>query len=275
MVKSSEELRLSYTGYTSRLIKICRKQKISYKVIGSEKFEKLNLKYPLYRVDINPKGKKKFIVIAGTHGDEIAGPLSLLFLLQESKKYLNQDYHYLIYPVINPTGFDFRTRKDDDNRDLNNMSASALKSKNYREVKVLYKDMEKVESEVFIALHEDLDEDRFYAYVFEKGQELIYREMIKRISRSCKIWKSKRIYENKSDGQGLVINAHDQSIEDRVFCLGKARLSLCTETPGKLPLKKRIEMNLKNIKFLSDFYISFKNSSSISATRDLSLAMTT
>ena len=61
---------------------------------------------------------------------------------------------------------------------------------------------------------------------------------------------------DKSDGNGLIINVHDHSLEDRLFSTGKAKISLATETPGRLSLKKRIKMNLNNLGVLNNHLLS-------------------
>ena len=105
----------------------------------------------------------------------------------------------------------------------------------------------------FHALHEDVEEKSFYLYNFEKKPEKIYRDIIKLAKKYFPINLAKEIYGDKSVG-GLIINRADGSFEDRLFREGTP-YSMCTETPGKHSLKKRVELSVvimeKVIKFIN------------------------
>jgi hypothetical protein len=243
----------SYARLIDEIISVCKKRKYQIDIIGYEKFEKIGMIYPLYRIIIHPHQKKNIhCIVAGIHGYEIAGPLSILELVKKPGKYLSKKICYHIYPIINPTGFDLRTRYDDEKRELNTINPKILKSRKYGEVKAFYDHVKNKYFKVFISLHEDVDEHRFYEYVFEEKEKLIYRTIIARVAKKHKILKASKIYGDKSDGSGLIINSHDRSFEDFLFVNNKADIAVCTETPGKIPIKERISINLNNIKILSN-----------------------
>jgi|GEM_PF-1122786 len=246
----------SYAKLISELIRLSRLHNYKYKIIGKELFEKTGIVYPLYRFTINPSSRPSFCIIAGVHGYEVAGPLTMPELFANQKKYLDRKICYYIYPVINPTAFDLRKRQDDDGYDLNTLNKNTLKNKGFCEIQSFYKDVKNKKFEVLISLHEDVDLKKFYAYVFEKKKEMIYRKIIKASSKYTDILCQNRIYGSPSDNEGLVINSHDQSLEDRLYREKKAKISLCTETPGKLNLKTRISINLNNIRILNDYTLN-------------------
>lgn len=245
----------SYAKYIKELLTLCNKHKIKFKIIGYEKYEKIDMSYPIYHIIINPNAKIDFCICAGVQAYEIAGPLTILHLLQTPQKYFNRKIRYHIFPLINPTSFDLRQRFDDDNRDLNTITKQTLKSKNYREVQAFIRDIGKKYSDAFLSLHEDNDERRFYAYVFEKAIEPVYRKIINQIGKHNKILDQKLIYGDKSQAEGLIINEHDRSFEDYLFTHKQAGISICTETPGKLALNKRISMNTQVIMLLTKFLL--------------------
>lgn len=110
--------------------------------------------------------------------------------------------------------------------------------------------------DIFLSLHEDIDEKRFYAYVFQDYRNNpVYKNLIQNMSAYADIVKG-QIYGDKTNGNGLIINHHDHSFEDYLWTHKKAKLSLCTETPGLLSLTKRMEMNLANIAILSEWLVS-------------------
>lgn len=246
----------SYAKYASELVKICHIHKFHLSTIGHENFERIKVDYPIYRIILNSKGKINFAIVAGLHGDEIASSLSILELLKKHGQYLYPQIKYIIYPLLGPTAFDLRTRDDDDEVELNILNKKTLRSKNYREVQIFFKDIANKKFHTFLDLHEDIDEHRFYAYAFEKKPEEVYRKIIKNAALHCQILRAKKIYGDLADGNGLIINNHDQSLEDRMYSLEKAKISVCTETPGKLDIKIRIKINLDTIKTLSKNIIS-------------------
>ena len=248
----------TYAQLMQEIVGLCRKHKLKCEIIGTEKFEKVNQSYPIYKISVNPKAKLKFCVIAGVHGDEIAGHFTIVELLKNPKKYLSPDINYSIFPVVNPTGFDLRKRFDDDSRDLNCLDKRTLKSKNYKEIRAFYNSLKKESFDVFISFHEDLDQTKFYSYVFEKSKEPLYREIINSVKKTTPIWKTDKIYGNQSDQHGLIINEHDRSLEDSLYCRNMAKASLATETPGKLPLSKRIKINLANIRVINKYLLNGK-----------------
>jgi hypothetical protein len=246
----------SYGKYLSELLKFAKKHKIQNEIIGWEKFEKTGMKEPLYRLTINPKAKINFCVVAGIHGEEIAGPFSILHALKNPKKYFNKNIRYRIYPVINPTGFDLKQRYDDDNSQLNTINKRVLKSKKFGEIKIFLNDIKKLKFEVFLSLHEEITNKEFYAFVFESRPTDIYKKMTDKDKKYAKIFKSKTIGRLKTDEDGLIINEHDQSFEDYLFTHKRAKISLCTETPGKIPLEKRIKN--KSSEYKNTFRIRVK-----------------
>jgi len=245
----------SYGKYISDLVELTQKNKILAEIIGYEKFEKIERQEPLYRLVVNPQAKIKFGIVAGIHGEEIAGPFSILEILRQPKKYFNKKICYRIYPVINPTGFDLKQRYDDDGKQLNTINKKILKSDNFKEVKFFFDDIKKIDFDGFLSLHEEIVNKEFYAFVYEKEAMDIYEKIMKINKKYVKIFKNKTIEKFKTDKIGLIKNIHDQSFEDYIFSHKHTSISLCTETPGQIPLEERIKINLRNIKILSDYLV--------------------
>ena len=166
--------------------------------------------------------------------------------------------HGFLFEIIGYEKFEKIGIDYDDDRDMNTLNKKTLKSKNYREIQAFYKDIKGKSFDVFLSLHEDVSAEKFYAYIFEEDKEAVYRKMITLVSGGCGILKKKKIYDDDSDGKGLVINEHDQSFEDRLYCQDRAEISLSTETPGKLSISERIKINLANIKLFSDYISELK-----------------
>lgn len=216
---------------------ICKKKKLDLVEIGRVGFKK---EYPLYKIIINPKKMGRAVCFsAGIHGYEIAGPWAILKFLEKLnvKKIENK---LIIFPVANPSGFDKIKRRNYLNKDLNGYFCHKKLS---GENKILVATLNKEKIYFFHALHEDVDLKTFYLYNFEKKPEKVYRDIIKLAKKYFPIETSAKIYNDKAFN-GLIINRKDGSFEDKMFREG-VPYSMCTETPGKQPLKKRIEVSVK------------------------------
>ncbi|MBU2612377.1 MAG: succinylglutamate desuccinylase/aspartoacylase family protein [Nanoarchaeota archaeon] len=243
--------RIIYSDFTKEILKLSRINNYSKKIVGYKESKWMNNPFPIYKLEVNKKAKTKFCIVAGVHGDEIAGPYSIIELLKRPK-FFKKEIYYQIFPVINPTAFELQRRNNDKGRDINCLNKKTLKSKNYKEIQFFYKEVQNENFDFFISMHEDLDVDKAYGYIYENDFEKIYRKLFRRERK----WKTKKIYGDKSDGQGLVKNVHDHSLEDRLFSMGKTKLSIATETPGKLNLERRIIMNLKNLEIINNHLLN-------------------
>ena len=241
----------SYAKLLNEIIRLCHKRRFVYQVIGYTK-TRVALAYPIYKITIAPEQKKIFCIEAGTHGYEIAGPLAILALLKNPARWLNKNLRYEIYPVTNPAGFDLRRRENAFGRDVNNISPQTMANEEFAEAKILAADIKNKKLAVFLSLHEDIDQRAFYAYVYERAPQAVYRELITQTARFCPILTRKLIHGAKTDGAGLVINSvYDKAFHDFFHYRGQTAISITTETPGLLPLAKRIQINLNSIKLLS------------------------
>lgn len=232
---------ISYEKYLWSLITEINHNQIIKEIIGNERSERTGMVYPIYRLVINPQASKRICIISGVHGNEIAGPLSLLNLLKQAHRYLPPIFQYVIYPVLNPTGFDLRQRFDDDYRDLNAVYKTTLESKNYREVQTIYADLEKYQPfDAVITLHEDLDVEQFYMYGLGEQNVPFYHGICDFAHHYCDPWKNADIYGCESDDMGLILaSAMDHAFDGYLFSKGLTPIACTIETPGKLDISFR------------------------------------
>lgn len=243
----------SYTKLIFELIKAAERHHFDIKLIGKEKFKKINAEYPLYRFTINPKAKIKFGIGTGMHGDEIAGPLAMHFLFQNPQKYFHPDICYYIYPTISPTAFDLRRRYDDDNKELNSLSQKTLRNRAYHEIKCYYHDFRKLKFDAFLSIHEDVEQKKFYAYVNSNNQE-VYEKIMANGQKHFGLMPHKKIDGHLTNSHGMITSTHDRSTEDWIYRHKKPLFSIVTETPAKNnDLNARIETDLQNIVIVNKF----------------------
>ena len=96
---------------------------------------------------------------SGVHGDEPAGPLALLEMLEDG--FFEQPVNWLICPLLNPVGLTKGTRENGEGIDLNR-DYLALKSEEVR-AHVHWLKQQPV-PDIFISLHEDWESSGFYLY---------------------------------------------------------------------------------------------------------------
>lgn len=96
---------------------------------------------------------------AGIHGDEPAGPLALLALMQEG--FFSPDIHWLLCPALNPDGLAAATRENANQQDLNREYWSLGAAETVAHVRWLER---MPVPDLFISLHEDWESTGFYFY---------------------------------------------------------------------------------------------------------------
>jgi len=101
------------------------------------------------------------LLAAGVHGDEPAGPLALLSLVE--RRELDSNFSYRVWPCTNPTGFDSATRENVDGVDINRTFARGGSSPEAKAIVMANRDYKFALS---IDLHEDDEAETFYAYEY-------------------------------------------------------------------------------------------------------------
>ncbi len=231
-----------YYHYLKKLESVCNKKKIDLMKIGEIR------NFPVYKITINPLSSRTICFSAGIHGDEIAGSWAIIEFI---KKYLPAQFlkiKIIIFPVASPTAFDKKKRYHYAGKDLNRLFC---RKKLTGENRILFSSLNEEKVFFFHSLHEDVDENSFYLYNFEKEEEHFYRDILKLAKNYFSINTASKI-DNNPAVDGLVINHQDGSFEDRMFRDGTP-YSMCTETPGKQPLKKRIALDVDIMNKVIDF----------------------
>ena len=111
-----------------------------------------------------PGNGPRIYLSAGIHGDEPAGPLALLVLL----RFFSPNVHWLLCPLLNPSGLAAGTRENAAGMDLN---------RDYfvrKSVEVIAHAawIDRLPSpDLFISLHEDWESNGFYFYEINLGDD--------------------------------------------------------------------------------------------------------
>ena len=188
----------------------------------------------------NSQSAIRIYLSSGIHGDEPAGPLAALRLLQENRWPENAELRFC--PCLNPVGFGLNRRENADGRDLN---------RDYRhletaEVCAHTAWLERQpQFDLCLCLHEDWESHGFYVYELNpENRPSLAETMIARIAEVCPIDPSEIIEDRPARGgiirPNLDPRTRPQWAEAFYLIVNKTRLSYTLEAPSDFPLTTRV-----------------------------------
>jgi protein MpaA len=177
---------------------------------------------------------------AGIHGDEPAGPLAALRLLQENRWPENAELWFC--PCLNPAGFVLNRRENADAKDLN---------RDYRhletaEVRAHIAWLERQPKfDLCLCLHEDWESHGFYLYELNPDHRPSLAEtIVAHIAKGCPIDLSPIIEGREAKGGTVRPNLDPQTrpqwAEAFYLIVNKTRYSCTLEAPSDFPLPTRV-----------------------------------
>jgi predicted deacylase len=176
----------------------------------------------------------------GIHGDEPAGPLAALRLLQENQWPANAELWFC--PCLNPMGFVLNRRENDQDIDLNRQYRHLEAAETRTHIAWLER---QPQFDLCLCLHEDWESHGFYIYELnpEKRPSLA-ENMVARIAEVCPIDPSE-IIEDRPARNGIIRPNLDpatrpQWAEAFYLIVNKTRLSYTLEAPSDFPLTTRV-----------------------------------
>jgi len=238
--------------------------------------------FPLLRMQSkNITSKDKVIMItAWIHGEEIAGPLSLLTYMNRIIDLIHHHgYKLIIYPLTNPSGFEFGTRLNIDNdawscgnndflryklsngKIVDDLRKQETYTHRYRSSDPKFKQKLPVETQILHTLikkdllhhiigHLDLHQDYItrvtwsytYAYTFSDTYQPIITKIKKHIALLAnRMIGAGEIGGARSNANGCIIR-HDGTINDLLYRYG-VHDTVAIETTGQTPLSLAKKIN--------------------------------
>ena len=179
---------------------------------------------------------------AGMHGDEPAGPRALLSLLRGD--FFDDRFHWLICPVLNPSGLGLKTRENAGGVDLNRDYRCGVS----REVDghISWLRRQKV-PQLFLSLHEDWESDGFYFYEINvRGEGTFYEEILGAAEPYFRPEPERVIDGHEVTELGWIYHSEHPDLPEgwpEAIFLAKlgCPLSLTFETPSAAPLGLRVQ----------------------------------
>lgn len=197
--------------------------------------------YPLLSLTRRTPGPKPRIYLsAGIHGDEPAGPLALLRLLEQG--FFGSQAVWFLCPALNPVGLSRNTRENADGIDLNRDYRGTRSHEIQAHLLWL---RSQPNFDLTLCLHEDWESVGFYLYERNPDKTAVVAEaMIQAIAQVCPIEHAGMI-DGRPAREGIIRGLEDvvekELWPEAVYLwLNHAKVCYTTESPSALPLEQRV-----------------------------------
>jgi predicted deacylase len=187
------------------------------------------------------KSVARIYISTGIHGDEPAGPLAELKLLQEN--HWPENAEIFLLPCLNPIGFTLNSRGNSSGVDLNRDYRNPKAAETRAHIAWLER---QPKFDLYLCLHEDWESHGFYLYEQNPDAKISLAEkMIEAVKKVCPIDLSENI-EGRAAHGGIVrpnILPHERPDWPEAFYLitHKARQGYTLEAPSDFPLPVRVD----------------------------------
>ena len=193
---------------------------------------------PLSTLNLQPS--TRLYISAGIHGDEPAGPLAALRLIQQND--WPMDAEIFLLPCLNPVGFTLNRRENADGTDLNRDYRNSKSAEARAHIAWLER---QPAVDLYLCLHEDWESHGFYLYEQNPDRRpSLADKMIEAVQKVCPIDRSE-IIEGRAAQGGIVrpnILPHERPDWPEAFYLitEKSRQGYTLEAPSDFPLQTRV-----------------------------------
>jgi murein peptide amidase A len=195
-----------------------------------------------------PEPAAKIYISTGIHGDEPAGPLAALRLIQENHWPVNAEI--FLIPCLNPIGFTLNTRENADGIDLNRDYRNPKAAETRAHIAWLER---QPKFDLYLCLHEDWESHGFYLYEQNPDSKpTLAEKMIEAVQKVCPIDLSE-IIEERAAQNGIVrpvIQPQERPAWPEALYLisHKSRQGYTLEAPSDFPLPARVDALVAAVK---------------------------
>jgi murein peptide amidase A len=185
--------------------------------------------------------RPRIYISAGIHGDEPAGPLTILSLL--NRGVFDDRAIWFLCPMLNPVGFARRTRENAEGLDLNR-DYKSLKS---AEIQAHARWLKRQPNfDLVLCVHEDWESRGYYLYELNPaGRATLANPIIEAVRTVCPIEQATVIDGREISEPGIIRPISDPLLrelwpESIYLRAHHTHLSYTLESPSALPLEQRI-----------------------------------
>jgi murein peptide amidase A len=185
--------------------------------------------------------RNRVYLSAGIHGDEPAGPLAVLQLLQEDR--WPADASIWLCPCLNPTGFALNRRENFQGVDLNRDYRSFQSEETRAHVDWL---QQQPHFNISLCLHEDWEANGFYVYEVNPDQRTsLAGNIVEAAAKVCPI-ESASLVDDWPAENGIIrpkVNPTERPLWPETLYLisnNKTRLGYTLEAPSDFPMAARV-----------------------------------
>ena len=189
---------------------------------------------------LNPQPSTRIYISAGIHGDEPAGPLAALRLIQENN--WPENVEIFLLPCLNPAGFSLNRRENAGGKDLNRDYRHLEAAETRAHIAWLER---QPQFDLYLCLHEDWESHGFYLYEQNPDRRpALAEKIIAAVLTVCPIDPSETI-EGRAAHNGIIrpnIQPHERPDWPEAFYLitHKSRQGCTLEAPSDFPLPTRV-----------------------------------
>ena len=200
----------------------------------------------------NPELGTRIYLSTGIHGDEPAGPLAALRLLQENR--WPPEIEFRFCPCLNPLGFVLNRRENADGRDLNRDYRDPQSAECRAHIAWFER---QPRFDLYLCLHEDWESHGFYLYEQNPdGRPSLAEKIIRRVREICPIDISEVIEDRPAQGGVIRPNldprTRPQWAEALYLIVNKSRQGYTLEAPSDFPLTTRVDALVNGVQTALD-----------------------
>jgi len=243
-------------SYTKQLFKIVAEKRLWLRILGEVEEEQMWLVRSRENWD---HSDPKMLIVSGFHGEEKAGPYSVLKWLSACDPSIFRKVDLSFIPIVNPIGFKKGVRYSIPG-EKNNQGFCHPESgeKRSREGDIIYSNIDllmPLAKDGYLSLHEDVLVKEYYVYTFEKRRRDIFtKSLLKTLSNHFpkaltglttagmtpeQIAAGNEVATKVINGWVNHTKLHDGSLEDFFYHANVPRIAV-SETPGLYTLKRRV-----------------------------------
>lgn len=188
-----------------------------------------------------PGPRPRIYVSAGIHGDEPAGPLAMVEMIEAGV--FDDRAVWFLCPMLNPVGFMRRTRENAEGVDLNR-DYKSLKS---AEIQAHARWLKRQPNfDLVLCVHEDWESKGYYLYELNPtGRSSLAHPMIEAVAKVCPIESATVIDGRETSETGIIRPVSDPLLrelwpESIYLRAHHTVLSYTLETPSAFPIAQRV-----------------------------------